>query len=68
MSCTHDLDAEYLYPADATVAERGDGEVQFTVVLSCPGCDEPLEVTATPESVAETDLPLPMDDSADPYD
>jgi len=70
MSCEHNLDAEYLYPADARVAgiDERDGGVVFTVVLPCPDCDEVLAVEATAGAVEETDLTLPMDDAEEGYD
>ena len=63
--CDHDLDAEFLYPSDATVLEVYEeaGEVRFSVALPCPTCDTALQVEATAEEVEVADFELPLDDS-----
>lgn len=69
-NCDHELDAEYLYPADAQILEIADrdGEPTFTVAVPCPECDQPLELTLTVESIEESALSLPLDDAEDVYD
>lgn len=71
MSCSHDLDAEYLYPTDVEVldvVEGLDGDVQIELALPCPDCDQPLKLTMDVASVEETELSLPLDDAEDVYD
>jgi hypothetical protein len=64
MSCTHDLDAEFLYPSDADVLdiyEETDG-LRVKFALPCPECGAALEIDASIESVTEGDFELPLDD------
>ena len=63
--CTHELDAEYIYPSDIDVLEtENDGkDVVFTLALPCPECGTALEVRARSESIVEGDFELPLDDS-----
>lgn len=71
MSCSHDLDAEYLYPVDVEVLDVVDsasGEIQVELALPCPECDQPLKLTMDVASVEETELSLPLDDAEDVYD
>lgn len=63
--CTHELDAEYVYPSDVDVlGTENDGEtVVFTLALPCPECGRALEITARSETITEGDFQLPLDDS-----
>ena len=63
--CTHELDAEYVYPSDVDVlATANDGEgVVFTLALPCPEYGVALGGGAGSESVVEGDFELPLDDS-----
>jgi len=64
-SCTHELDAEYVYPSDVDVlGAANDGEsVVFTLAIPCPECGTALEVRARTETIAEGEFELPLDDS-----
>lgn len=64
MSCTHELDAEYLYPGDTDILEiaEEDGGISVTLALPCPECGDALSVTASVDSVEEGDFELPLDD------
>jgi hypothetical protein len=65
MSCTHDLDAEYLYPGDTDVLELYEGDdrnIRVKLALPCPECGEALELDTSVESIEEGDFELPLDD------
>ena len=66
----HDLEAEYLTAADATVLEIADADGSPTVdlVVPCPTCGDPLRLSARVEEVTETEMELPLDDAEDQYD
>lgn len=68
MSCSHDLDAEFLYPGDADIVDiyDDDGDIGVTFALSCPDCGEALSLDASVDSIEEGDFELPFDD--DLYD
>ncbi len=68
----HDVDAEYLYPADAVVTDiyQTDGQLYVTVAVPCPECDEVLDLDADVETIAESEreFDLPLEDADDVYD
>ena len=70
MSCSHDLDAEFLYPSDAAILElyEEDDDLWIRFAVPCPDCDQSLELTARVESKEEAALSLPLDDAEDVYD
>lgn len=70
MSCDHAFDAEYIYPSDAIVRELYDvdGTIGVRLVLPCPDCDAPLELTAPVEQIEETAVELPLDSAENRYD
>jgi hypothetical protein len=65
----HSLDAEYLYPADARVTDlyASDGDLRISAVVPCPECDEVVEIDASVETVAESDIEV-LEDVDDLYD
>lgn len=70
MTHDHDPDAEYLYPSDAEVLElyNEDDSLAIRFALPCPDCDKTLELTATVDTIGETELEVPLDDAEDRYD
>lgn len=64
MSCDHDLDADYLHPADANILgfDEEDGDVHVKLALPCPDCSEALELDARVVNVKEGDFELPLSD------
>ena len=68
MACTHDIDAEFVYPSDSDVLDVYEeaGELRMALAVPCPECETGLELDASVETVAEGDFELPLDD--DRYD
>lgn len=66
----HELDADYLAAADATILEisSADDSPVVELVVPCPTCSAPLRLSARVHDVAEAEMDLPLDDAADPYD
>ena len=66
----HELEAEYLSASDATVLEiySSDGSLVVDLIVPCPTCSDPLQVSARVEAVSEAELDVPLDDAEDPYD
>lgn len=66
----HDLEAEYLSPADTAVLEVEPDEdgLQLRVAVPCPECGQTLALDASVSSVSEIDLELPLEDAEDSYD
>lgn len=65
MSCDHELDGEYITNSDAAVTDVygvGDG-LRIDIVVACPDCGQPLELTMHEESRAERDVDFPLDDA-----
>lgn len=65
MACSHDLDAEFLYPSDADVLDlyESDGALRVRFALPCPECGRALELDAGVDEVTEGDFELPLDDA-----
>lgn len=72
MTCDHELDAEYLYPADATILDLyEDPETESLAIrfgLPCPDCETTVELIATVDHIGETDLEIPIEDTEEEYD
>ncbi|MFC6733453.1 MULTISPECIES: hypothetical protein [unclassified Haladaptatus] len=72
MSCSHPLDAEFLYPSDAEVLaieQRDDSDaLVVTLALPCPECGHDLRVETQVSSVEETVMEARMEDPQDTYD
>ncbi|MFC6835056.1 hypothetical protein [Halomarina ordinaria] len=68
--CGHELDAEYLYPADAVVLELYEmsGTLRVRLAVPCPECDEAVELDTRVERTATASVEVPLDDSEDQYD
>ena len=65
----HELDAEYLAAADATIVDIYEDEsLRIDAVLPCPTCSEPVRASARVDAVVDADVDLPIDDSEDVYD
>lgn len=63
MSCSHELDADYLYPGDVGVMEvYDDGGLRITLAVACPDCGQALELDVAVDSVEEGEFELPLDD------
>ncbi|MES3517373.1 MAG: hypothetical protein PPP58_06900 [Natronomonas sp.] len=63
MSCTHELEAEFLYPSDTDVLDLyEDGGLRVRLALPCPECGTALELDAGVEAIEEGDFELPLDD------
>lgn len=72
MTCDHELDAEYLYPADATVLDLYEDpkteSIAIRFALPCPDCEATIELIATVDHMGETDLEIPIEDTEEEYD
>ncbi|RBI61131.1 hypothetical protein DMJ13_15505 [halophilic archaeon] len=66
----HELEAEYLAPADAVVLDlyERDESLFIDVVVPCPTCSEPLRLSARVTEVADSDVELPLEDADELYD
>jgi hypothetical protein len=66
----HDLDSEYLFPADARVVDiyELEDELRVTVGVPCPECDETLALDGSVETVVEESLDVPLEEADDLYD
>lgn len=65
----HELEAEYLSPADAVVLDLydADGSLFLDAVVPCPECSDPLRISARVQEVVDADVEFPID-SEDLYD
>lgn len=66
----HELEAEYLSPADATILDvyQADESLFIDVVVPCPTCSDPLRASARVREIVDADVEFPLDDSDDVYD
>jgi hypothetical protein len=66
----HDVDAEYLFPADARVVDlyELEDDLRVTVAVPCPECDETLALDGSVETVVEESLEVPLEEADDLYD
>ncbi len=66
----HELEAEYLSPADAEVLDvaPGNGGVDLSVAVPCSECGQTLALDAPVAGISEIDLELPLEDAEDSYD
>jgi hypothetical protein len=66
----HDLDSEYLFPADARVVDvyELEDDLRVTIGVPCPECDETLALDGSVETVVEESLEVPLDEADDLYD
>lgn len=64
MACSHELDAEYLYPGDTGIVDiyEEGGELRVRLAVACPDCGEALSLEAAVEKVEEGDFELPLSD------
>lgn len=64
MTCSHDLDPEYIYPGDFDILDvfEENKTLHITLALPCPDCGQSLKLDTGVESVEETALELPLDD------
>lgn len=70
MACAHDIDPEYLFPADIDVLDfvSGPNGPAIRFALACPDCGQALELEADVRGMKESDIDLPLDDVEEQYD